>query len=53
MKTINRIFCSLLLAGACSFGVNAQENQSYFLHTIEKVRAYIPLPACITSARQT
>lgn len=36
MKTINRIFCSLLLAGACSFGVNAQENQSYFLHTIEK-----------------
>lgn len=36
MKTINRIFCSLLFAGACSFGVNAQENQSYFLHTIEK-----------------
>lgn len=36
MKTINRIFCSLLLVGACSFGVNAQENQSYFLHTIEK-----------------
>ena len=36
MKTINRIFCSLLLAGACSFGVNAQENQSYFLHTIEE-----------------
>ena len=36
MKTINRIFCSLLLAGACGLGVNAQENQSYFLHTIEK-----------------
>lgn len=36
MKTINRIICSLLLAGACSFGANAQENQSYFLHTIEK-----------------
>lgn len=36
MKTINRIFCSLLLAGACSFGATAQENQSYFLHTIEK-----------------
>lgn len=36
MKTINRILCSLLLAGACSFGANAQENQSYFLHTIEK-----------------
>ena len=36
MKTINRIFCSLLLAGACSLGTSAQENQSYFLHTIEK-----------------
>ncbi len=35
MKKINRIICSLLLAGACSYGV-AQENQSYFLHTIEK-----------------
>lgn len=35
MKKINRIICSLLLAGACSF-VAAQENQSYFLHTIEK-----------------
>lgn len=28
--------CSLLLAGACSLGAYAQENQSYFLHTIEK-----------------
>lgn len=36
MKTINRIFCSMLLAGACSLGAIAQENQSYFLHTIEK-----------------
>lgn len=36
MKTINRIICSLLLAGACSFDATAQENQSYFLHTIEK-----------------
>ena len=36
MKTINRIFCSLLLVGACSLGTSAQENQSYFLHTIEK-----------------
>ncbi|ADV44109.1 LysM domain-containing protein [Bacteroides helcogenes] len=35
MKKINRIICSLLLASACSYGV-AQENQSYFLHTIEK-----------------
>ena len=36
MKTINRIICSLLLAGACTLGAVAQENQSYFLHTIEK-----------------
>lgn len=36
MRTINRIFCSILLASACSFGALAQENQSYFLHTIEK-----------------
>ena len=36
MKTINRIICLLLLACACSLGAVAQENQSYFLHTIEK-----------------
>ena len=36
MRTINRIFCSLLLAGACSIWANAQENQSYFLHTVQK-----------------
>lgn len=36
MKTINRIICSLLLAGAYTLGAVAQENQSYFLHTIEK-----------------
>lgn len=36
MKTINRIICSLLLAGACTLGAVAQENQSYFLRTIEK-----------------
>lgn len=36
MKTINRIICSLLLAGACTLGAVAQENQSYLLHTIEK-----------------
>ena len=36
MKTINRIICSLLLASACSIGAIAQENQSYFQHTIEK-----------------
>ncbi|MGI6814644.1 LysM peptidoglycan-binding domain-containing protein [Bacteroides sp. KG123] len=36
MKTINRIICSLLLACACSLSAVAQENLSYFLHTIEK-----------------
>lgn len=36
MKTINRIICSLLLACACSLEAAAQENLSYFLHTIEK-----------------
>lgn len=36
MKTINRIICSLLLAGVCNWEAVAQENQSYFLHTIEK-----------------
>lgn len=36
MKTIKRILCSLLLTGACSLCTVAQENQSYFLHTIEK-----------------
>lgn len=36
MNTINRIFCSLLLIGICSLKIAAQENQSYFLHTIEK-----------------
>lgn len=36
MKTINRIICLLLLACACSLSAVAQENQSYFLHTIEK-----------------
>lgn len=36
MRTINRIFYSMLFAGACNWGAIAQENQSYFLHTIEK-----------------
>ncbi len=30
------MICSLLFAAACTLGANAQENQSYFLHTIEK-----------------
>ncbi len=36
MKTINHIIGILLLATVCSFSASAQENQSYFLHTIEK-----------------
>ncbi len=36
MKIINRILSSLLLVVACSLGAEAQENQTYFLHTIEK-----------------
>lgn len=36
MKTAKRTLCTLLLATACSFGIRAQENQTYFLHTIEK-----------------
>lgn len=36
MKAINRLFCSLIIAGACSLNGWAQENQSYFLHTVEK-----------------
>ncbi len=36
MRTINRIFYSMLFVGAYSLGAFAQENQSYFLHTIEK-----------------
>ena len=35
MKTIKHIFCLLLLTGICTLSP-AQENQSYFLHTIEK-----------------
>lgn len=35
MKKVKRILCSLLIAAACSYAA-AQENQSYFLHTIEK-----------------
>ena len=52
MKTINRIFCSLLLAGACGLGVNAQENQSYFLHTIEKYVQHQPGGYSKTESRQ-
>ncbi len=34
MRTLKQIVCSLLLV--CNMGLYAQENQSYFLHTIEK-----------------
>ena len=33
---MKRIFLSLLLAAACGMGIHAQENQTYFLHTVEK-----------------
>ena len=36
MKAVKRTLLSLLLAAACSMGTYAQENQTYFLHTVEK-----------------
>lgn len=36
MRTINRSICLFLLACICGLTVNAQENQTYILHTIEK-----------------
>lgn len=36
MRTINRSVCLFLLACICGLTVNAQENQTYILHTIEK-----------------
>lgn len=36
MRTVRQILCSLLFVVTYSMGINAQENQSYFLHTIEK-----------------
>lgn len=37
MKKINRLLiCTLLVAGSCFAQVQAQENVTYFLHTIEK-----------------
>ncbi|MCI1647256.1 MAG: LysM peptidoglycan-binding domain-containing protein [Bacteroides sp.] len=36
MRTVRQLLCSLLFVVTCSIGTNAQENQSYFLHTIEK-----------------
>lgn len=36
MKATNRIICALILAGGSSFGIYAQENMTYILHTVEK-----------------
>lgn len=36
MKRIKRLICTLLLAGTCILQAAAQDNQSYFLHTIER-----------------
>ena len=36
MKAMKRTLFSLLLAASCSLGIHAQENQTYFLHTVEK-----------------
>ena len=36
MKPIKHLVCTLLLAGAMSLTAWAQENQTYFMHTIEK-----------------
>ena len=36
MKAFKRLFCSMLVAFVCQINTWAQENQSYFLHTVEK-----------------
>ena len=36
MKIISRLICLLMFAGICHQNIDGQENQSYFLHTIEK-----------------
>ena len=36
MRTIKRLLCCMLFVGTYGIGMLAQENQSYFLHTIEK-----------------
>ena len=36
MKVMKRTLFSLLLAASCCLGIHAQENQTYFLHTVEK-----------------
>lgn len=36
MKKISRLICTLLMAGSCIIQAYAQENVTFFLHTIEK-----------------
>ena len=36
MKEISRLICTLLMAGSCIMQAYAQENVTFFLHTIEK-----------------
>lgn len=36
MRTIKRLLCCMLFVSTYGIGMLAQENQSYFLHTIEK-----------------
>lgn len=36
MKKISRLICTLLMAGSCIMQAYAQENVTFFLHTIEK-----------------
>ena len=43
MRTINRSVCLFLLACICGLTVNAQENQTYILHTIEKGQSPYPI----------
>ena len=42
MKSIKRIFFLLSFISVSYLSTFAQENQSYFLHTIEKAKVYTP-----------
>lgn len=52
MKSIKRIFFLLSFISVSYLSTFAQENQSYFLHTIEKYKVYTPSQACMESAKQ-
>lgn len=45
MKSIKRIFFLLSFISVSYLSTFAQENQSYFLHTIEKGQVYTPSQA--------